>query len=370
MSEQQSNNVEGVRATVTAALPGADSDDGTRLPEGRGSPHETVSDGNGAPASVKKKRTPKSKQKQVNPHPALLAMVQAAQDAVKPAARTDPAKVGSAFKRTHGKTFDEARIAHELPAKTKMNHYIILPEPEPVVERSKTIQQQELGLQKETKKKNEPAPAAPEVHRCDLCEIDFSGLKQLNEHLAGKKHKRKLQPEVKKAQKKSKPPAGGKKASPSVQWTDAADIPAALVEAMQAVACEDAPVNQARVYSEQWKCIPRESESGSHLTGCLMANEICKKTQTYLMRQIQVGTAERNKEKLYENEKLQESLRQRVGDNPSLLVSVAEELNLTTTDLGFVLAGRRIMDRVMDEGIDLHSLKKTERSCGESKQTQ
>jgi len=64
MSEQQSNNVEGVRATVTAALPGADSDDGTRLPEGRGSPHETVSDGNGAPASVKKKRTPKSKQKQ------------------------------------------------------------------------------------------------------------------------------------------------------------------------------------------------------------------------------------------------------------------------------------------------------------------
>ena len=346
MFEQQSNSAKGVCATVgTYISQGEAGDDGKRL-------YETAPDGNCASAPAKQKRVSRPQKKQANPHPTLLEMVQAAQGAVKLAGRTDPAKVGAAFKRIHGKTFDEARIAHELPSKTKLKQYIILPELKPVVETSNTTQQQALVVQQKTKKKNESAPGAPEVHRCDLCEIDCSGLKQLQEHQAGKKHKKKVQTGVKKAQQTSKPFAGGGKASPSVPWTDAADIPADLVEALQAVASEQEPLKQARANSEPWNCIPRESESGSHLRGCLMKNEIVAKTRTYLMNQIQVGTAERNKEKLYKDNELQESLRQRVGDEPSLLASVAEELNLTTTDLGFVLSGRTIMDRVIDKSID------------------
>ena len=52
------------------------------------------------------------------------------------------------------------------------------------------------------------------------------------------------------------------------------------------------------------------------------------------MNEAMVGTADRNKEKLYENEELQAELRQRVGDDPSALAFEAHGLNLTTTHLG------------------------------------
>ena len=136
-----------------------------------------------AGAQGKRPNTPNKPKKH---HPALLEMVQAAQIAVKHAGgSTDPAKVGAAFKRTHGKTFDEARVSHNLSAKTKLNHYIIGPEPEP---------EPEPVPVKKKKQQKKKAPA-PEVHRCDVCDIAFSGDKQLNEHLAGKKHKNRLQPE-------------------------------------------------------------------------------------------------------------------------------------------------------------------------------
>jgi hypothetical protein len=88
------------------------------------------------------------------------------------------------------------------------------------------------------------------------------------------------------------------------------------------------------------------------LQGVVFANKIDRKTKTYLMNEAMVGTADRNKEKLYENEELQAELRQRVGDDPSALAFEAQGLNLTTTHLGFILAGRNHVERVIDEDID------------------
>jgi hypothetical protein len=71
-----------------------------------------------------------------------------------------------------------------------------------------------------------------------------------------------------------------------------------------------------------------------------------------LVIHIQKGIIHRNKEAVYENESLKAELRMRIGDLDTSLKEQASVLNTTTTYLGYALAGREVMNMVINGVFD------------------
>jgi hypothetical protein len=72
-----------------------------------------------------------------------------------------------------------------------------------------------------------------------------------------------------------------------------------------------------------------------------------------LVLQIKKGIIHRNKEAVYENESLKAELRMRIGHLDTSLEEQADILNTTTTYLGYALAGRVVMDMVVNGVLDV-----------------
>jgi hypothetical protein len=310
---------------------------------------------------------------------ALLSMVESA---VHACGCTQPTTVGQRFKQMHARSFEDERKARQLPAKAnKLAIYIQQTSFCP-----KTSQDSAAGLQPTTAQEaaidhiykmakaaggSLPAhalgglyvklPSAKDAIKeagklQGLCALSFGRLtfvagtgpgtgdsiqtdeKQRAQSLASGEVTKTGQPQ----------PQQKHSIHANVPWTDVPDIPAAVSEGLREVVSQDLPENQLQVHLEPWEAIG----VSSRLEGIMHASQLSQKVRNFLTQEALAGTADRNKEKLYGDAELQEKLRHRVGASPTQLKEVARELNMTTTNLGFILAGRTIMDRVIDEQID------------------
>lgn len=138
----------------------------------------------------------------------------------------------------------------------------------------------------------------------------------------------------------------------SVPWTLVANISAAVTDALQKIVRAEAVEHQLPA---TWSVPPSEAldlPNAAELRAALRASGIEEKVQWLLVSEAAKGTAERNKEKFYYNDAMMFLLREQIGADPTKLSEIAEEKNVTTSDLARVLVGSKLMDMVIGRSTD------------------
>jgi hypothetical protein len=167
---------------------------------------------------------------------------------------------------------------------------------------------------------------------------------------------------VKKKKKKKKKKKEVKLNLPNLPWTEDADIPENVVAAMVVLVQEPKVEEQIKVNRRYFKL--EDLTSGRHQD---LFQLICEKDGVKnkhvrcLILEMQKGTAERNKEQLYESVDHEDRLQVMrdeicpptghfsLNDIIARLRRRANDLNVTTTDLGRALAGSSNVSAAYDE---------------------
>lgn len=153
-----------------------------------------------------------------------------------------------------------------------------------------------------------------------------------------------------------------KKKKLNLPWTDDANIPERVVKAMVGLVQESEVEEQIEVkrrYFNLGHLTPGRRHQELFQVAC-KADEVKNKDVRCLILEMQKGTAERNKEKLYESEDHQDRLQVMrdeicptgffsLNDIIERLRDLADDLNVTTTDLGRALAGYSNVSTAIDE---------------------
>lgn len=132
--------------------------------------------------------------------------------------------------------------------------------------------------------------------------------------------------------------------SANLPWTLVPNIPVDVTDALHKTV-------RTNVLPVTWSPPPSELldlPALAELRAALRASGIEKKVQWLLVSEAAKGTAERNKQKLYDRDGMMVELREQIGAAPMKLSEIAVKENVTTSDLAVVLAGRKLMNMVID----------------------